>query len=533
LKGHFLSGGLVLLALLGQSAQCLAQELDEVVASDLRGRQTGLVMAIYAAGEIGVLQAFGSPTPNREKALSADQIFPFPALTEVLIGITIEALADAEVLALDAPISRYLSGLSPRLGQITLDQLLTHTGGLDDAQVREDQTWADALDELRDWALVTEPGAVYSRSRYSFPLAMRVVEEAVGEPFADIATAAVLGPLTMESSTFDLDRAKERGLIDGLGVSTSSESPFLLIAAKSESQGLPVLFTTAEDVTRLLAAWMTAGIRGTPPWARTDSIPVPNPTEFRAGVHLDEFQGHLRVDLTTPGMGFGAGFYMFPEAKIGLMVWGTFAVPGRTALFAQERIISALPAGQPDTPEASDTAGSGPEPEPSSADGIPPHAVGWSGEYRNGEEKVELRQMGEGLAYIHGTDVLELASGPGGRMTVLWSDGRATSMTFRLLLDRKGRRYVLRGTGTSSKAFLHKDDAPPFLLPSVLRPIHPVARPGDRIQIDIREEFRVGPKGSDSILGRVPIGFLVAFHRGEDRSGLALPTQEGVHRLSR
>ncbi len=456
MKRYLLTFVLVLSTILGQPAPCLTQELDEAVASDLSGLRSGLVMAIYAEGEIGFLEAFGSPTPVRERILSADQIFPFPALTAVLIGITVEALAEAEVLDVEAPISHYLSGLSPRLGQITLSQLLTHTGGLDDAQVPADQSWDDALDKLKDWALVTESGVVYSQSRYSFPLALRVVEEAVGKPFSDIAAAAILGPLTMERSTFDLDRAKELGLIDGLGMNPTPEIPFLLVPATPESQGLPVLFTTAEDVTRLLAAWMTAEIRGTRPWTKTDSLPVPNPAGFRAGVHLDEFRGHLRVDLTASSMGFGAGFYMFPEAKIGMMVWGTSAVPRRTALFAQERITSALPAAQP---TASDAAGSGVEPEASPAAGIPPQAVGWAGEYRNGDEKVVLRQVERGLAYINGTEELELASGPGGRMTVLWSDGRPTSMTFRLILDRKGRRYVQRGTAALSKVFLHKDDA--------------------------------------------------------------------------
>jgi len=372
MKGHFLTGVFVLSTILGQPAQCLTQELDEAVASDLRGLQSGLVMAIYAKGKIGFLEAYGSPTPMREEILSADQIFPFPALTAVLIGIIVEALAEAEVLDVEAPISHYLPGLSPRLGQITLGQLLTHTGGLDDAQVRADQSWDDALDKLKDWALITESGVVYSKSRYSFPLALRVVEEAVGQPFSAIAAAAILGPLTMERSTFDLDRAKELGLIDGLEMNSTPESPFLLVPSKPESQGLPVLFTTAEDVTRLLAAWMTAEIRGTRPWTRTDSIPVPNPAGFRAGVHLDEFRGHLRVDLTASSMGFGAGFYMFPEAKISMMVWGTSAVPRRTALFAQERIISALPAGKP---TASDTAGRASELEGSPADGIPSYSI--------------------------------------------------------------------------------------------------------------------------------------------------------------
>ena len=82
------------------------------------------------------LKAFGSQTPRRENPVSVDQVIPFPALSEVMVGLTVEALAAAEILDPDAPISRYLPGPSSTFGRATLRQLLSHTGGLDDARVR-------------------------------------------------------------------------------------------------------------------------------------------------------------------------------------------------------------------------------------------------------------------------------------------------------------------------------------------------------------------------------------------------------------
>ena len=37
------------------------------------------------------------------------------------------------------------------------------------------------MDELSDRALVTEPGFIFSRSRYSFPLVVRVIEQGKDE----------------------------------------------------------------------------------------------------------------------------------------------------------------------------------------------------------------------------------------------------------------------------------------------------------------------------------------------------------------
>jgi hypothetical protein len=362
----------------------------------------------------------------------------------------VEALGAAGILDPDAPISRYLPGLSPTLGRATLHQLISHTGGLDDARARPGQTSEEALDDLNDRALVTEPGFVVSRSRYSFPLAVRVIEKTLGRTFEEFVTAAILDPLGMESTTLDLDEARSWGLIDGVGISTQPDAPFSVIPAEPEVRGLPVTFSNTRDVVALLHSWMTGGLSGGLPWEMPMKGSAPNDAGFRNGVLVDQFQGRLRVSRSTSDLGFGAGIYFFPDMGRGVVGWSPAGAPRRTLRATQELLFEDFP------PPPSDTV-AGTE-SPSETAGIPFHESGWAGDYRNGDEKLELRQTGERLTFFSGTGELGIRPGPDGRMTVVLDDGRATDITFRLVHDEKGRRYLVRGSDTDPKAFLNERD---------------------------------------------------------------------------
>jgi CubicO group peptidase (beta-lactamase class C family) len=468
LKHHVAVCFLLAFAVLATANPGACQPLPETVRYDLRGLQTGMVIATFSADGLISLQAYGSQTPQRKTPLSEDQLFPLPALSEIILGLTVEALAAADALDPDAPISRYMPGLSPTLGRATLHQLLSHTSGLDDARVRPGQTWEEALDELSDWALVTEPGFIFSRSRYSFPLVVRILERTVGETFPELATTAVLDPLGLEGTTFDIEEARATGMIDGLGISTRPDTPFTLISAEPTVRGLPVVFTTTRDVAQLLVAWMTGRLSGAVPWeVRTDTS-VPNDAGFRNGVVVDEKQGTVRVSRTTSDLGFGAGIHFFPDLGKGVVAWATAGPPRRTILAAQEQFLGeGMPPVldseadiTPTVPEpVVDEVSPGSEDEtPTDSPGVPLHASGWAGEYRNGDEILQLRQTDGNLTFYTGTGDLGVRPGPDGEMVVTLEDGRATDISFRLILDGKNRRYLLRGEATKPKAFLNEED---------------------------------------------------------------------------
>lgn len=188
-----------------------AQSVDEIVADQLSDSRPGVVVAVYHDDALQMMEAFGEGNSAPSRPLVSNDVFAYPALSEVLLGATIEALHAADVLDVNAPLSAYVAGFSPRIGWITLHQLLTHTAGLDNARRLEGESWEQALDRIDDYALVSEPGLFYSWSRHSLPLAVRVLSAIVGKSFVEIATTFIIDPLGMTSSTFDIGDAQAAG----------------------------------------------------------------------------------------------------------------------------------------------------------------------------------------------------------------------------------------------------------------------------------------------------------------------------------
>lgn len=424
-----------------------AQTLDVAVAEDLTSWRTGFVVALVHRGERQFLEAFGHPPADRDTALSSDAVFAFPALTEVLVGLTVEALDDAGVVDAGAPLSRYLPSLDSVVGTATLAQLVTHTAGLDNAARIEGETWARTLDRIDDRALVASPGTVYSKSRHSLPLAARVLERALGRPVTEVATAAILAPLGMTSSTFDLAAARRSGLVAGVERSDEVEALARPVEPRDTVGGLPVLFTTTPDVLRLLSAWMEGRIRGRPPQevAVAEHPVLGDARRYGGGVWVDRWQGRTRVYRVSSALGTSAGFYLLPDTRTVVFLWAAGEWPRRTAAFVMDRVGEAVGSSgwQVRPPGRSEAGTERPPPDPDR----------WAGTYRNGELIFELRNTDGALTLFDGSR--ELALRREGETTVVayLPDGRA-AVRLELRTDGDGRRFLYYG----NLAYRHLDD---------------------------------------------------------------------------
>jgi len=442
--------GLAVSAVVAGPQAVETQSIAEVAGSDVKRSSPGFVVGLIQTGTISFLEPFGTAGLETEEALSADQLFSFPALTELLVSATVQALADAELLNRDAPISTYFPLISKRMGTITLNQLLTHSSGLDDARVQSRFTWTQVMDQLNDAVLFTDPGVIHSKSRYSFPLAIRAVEKAVGSPFSELVELAILGPLEMTRSTFDLEKAEQLGLAKGIEYDSADGGGYREILPSTEANGLPVLFTTVEDVLHFLASWMGGGIRGTPPWEEgwersTDGLPGERGT--RGGVRVERVAGHLRASREGSALGSNATVHLFPEANTALVGLGMGYSPSRTIRLALDRVTAGLGPGSGTSGEAlADSL------RPTV---VPKHEGGWTGRFLNGDRKVQLSLDGPGLVYHTATELVDVSPGTGGYMILTRRPTGRVGVKFQLVLDRSGRRYAI----LDGKAFIHEDDA--------------------------------------------------------------------------
>ena len=430
-----------------------APDLEFAVQTDMRGSvPSGFVAGLLHQGKLEYLNAFGTH-PGTGEALSLDTPLPIPAFTEVLLSTLAAALHDTDFLDLDAPVSRYLSDVSPRLGEVTMRQLLEHRAGLDNAPPRDSTlTWRQVVDELDDRALMTEPGVIPSYSSLSFPMAARVLERATGATLEEALQRTLLDPLQLRS-TFFRAREEER------------------LAAR-----LPVTHVSAGDLLRFWSAWLDGSITGAGfdllPDPSTPSL-APDGRAFRRGLWVDRPGATPRLSLVCATDQADAMVQVFPVTGSVLVVIGIDGWPRHTGMFMLDALGRTLRIGNEifgPVPLAG-VAGFGRRGRPCSrigtTDAYRPVDFGpradagdWAGRYVNGdwffalEEEdgllVSPRPQGSPWHIHHFEGDTHFASVPP-------EEGRGVGFPFRLFRGPDGRRYVMLG----QRAYLHDEDRPP------------------------------------------------------------------------
>lgn len=412
-------------------------DIDTLVRADLEGAiATGVTVGVVAGGELDFLQSWGLRAEGGD-SLRVTDTFTYPALTEILIAMTIRALGEGGAIDPSAPLSAYLPDIPDALGAVTLDHLLTHTAGLVDDVLPE--AGPERLLTLTADDFVAAPGEVYSSSRYSYPLAALVLERVLGLPFAEIATQAVLLPLGMNSSTFDPAAASERRPLTGY---TWNGEERRAVAATPSYLGLPTLHTTTPDVLQLLTAWVTGGIRGSDPVAArgAEAERLDPSFRFSDGVIVDVEALTPQAVLTRFDGGFGTTFHLYPLHETVLFVMSNGPLPRATVLWLRQRVSEAV--GDIETRMASEGVPVYRSNESTRAPtGLDDLAV-WEGVYRNGPIQLALRHVDGQLHYFDGTTDLPLR-GVGPATFAYVTGGGAVPL--RLVEVADGRMVLIEG----------------------------------------------------------------------------------------
>ncbi|MET0271745.1 MAG: serine hydrolase domain-containing protein [Phenylobacterium sp.] len=221
----------------------------------------------------------GSHFSSIGEPVDRDTLFQVASMSKWVTAWGVMTLVDAGKLDLDAPVSTYLTrwSLPPSEfdnDKVTIRRLLSHTAGLTDGlgyggfrpgqplqSIEQSLTRAADASPGHDGIVRVgmEPGSRFEYSGGGFTLLQLVIEEVSGQPFDAYMKQAVLRPLGMTRSTFDIDTAPPGNVAASydLGGKPATLYRFTGLAAAS-------LYTSAADMTRFLQAHLT-GPNGEPP----------------------------------------------------------------------------------------------------------------------------------------------------------------------------------------------------------------------------------------------------------------------------
>jgi N-acyl-D-amino-acid deacylase len=178
----------------------------------------GATVAVTREGKLAVARAYGLADREHRIPTQPDSLFRIGSISKTFTATAILKLIDEGRLTLDTKVFPLLDQLQAppgkkadqRLANITIRQLLQHTGGwdsnLDDPLARA----PEAARELRVPAPVSpddlirytmghplsfDPGGRFAYSNFGYEVLGRVIEKITGMPYEDYVKLAILAPI--------------------------------------------------------------------------------------------------------------------------------------------------------------------------------------------------------------------------------------------------------------------------------------------------------------------------------------------------
>lgn len=198
---------------------------------------------VIIAGEAGApifLRAEGVADPATGRQLNTTTRFQTGSVDKYFSAIAVFALADAEQLDIDAPLSRYLPDYRSDTGAIlTLRHLLTNGSGLPN-DIRQafrrasngEREVIDAMDvpaAIADFAsgdLQFEPGEQFDYVLSNWLLVHHVLERVTDMTYGEVLQAYVFGPAGMsESGSYTHDLTETRPVTENVAIGFDPNDP--------------------------------------------------------------------------------------------------------------------------------------------------------------------------------------------------------------------------------------------------------------------------------------------------------------------
>ena len=265
-----------------------------------RSGAPGIAVAVVRGDGVVSVRGFGSASVESGTPVTPETLFQIGSATKMLTAAAVMSAHAAKVLDVDAPVSRYVSGLAACVGAPTVRQLLSHTGGLIDEPDEFGPQGEEGLAAYpRTWTTeycLLPPGRAFSYSNSGFALAGLALQEAEKKPFADVVKARVLEPLGMTRTTFRPTEAMTWPL--AVGHRRDPAGKFTAVRPLPNDARLwpaGTVYSSAQEMARLVVALLNDGrVEG------RQALPAGLAATLRTAV----------ADIPTTGERYGLGQFL-------------------------------------------------------------------------------------------------------------------------------------------------------------------------------------------------------------------------------
>jgi CubicO group peptidase (beta-lactamase class C family) len=294
----------------------------------------GAAIAIVKGEQVVYAKGFGVASIESNTAITADTLFRLGSTTKMFTSAALVKAAEEGKLKLNAPIGNYVRGLNPKVAQVTVHQLLSHSSGLRDFAATVISNDDDALSKMvRGWkgsVFFGAPGRVYSYSSPGYWLAGFVLEEIGHQPYAEEMKRLIFKPLGMNRTTLRPLEAMTFPL--AIGHKIEANQPTIIRPAFNNNAMWPAgsMYASLNDLTRWVIAFLNEG--------RIDGLQLISPALIRqlsaphiampGGFNQQHGYGLMRsqergISIVAHGgfsTGYGSMIQMAPQQRVGVIV---------------------------------------------------------------------------------------------------------------------------------------------------------------------------------------------------------------------
>lgn len=297
----------------------------------------GAVCVVVADGRLLFAKGYGvTDSDTKQPVDPATTVFRLASVSKVFAAVAVMQLVEQGKLDLHADVNTCLKKLqlpATYPDPVTLEHLLTHTGGFDDRYLGMGARTEADLPPLGDYLArrmpprVMPPGRYFSYSNHGFALAGHIVEELSGMPFPEYARRFIFEPLGMSRSTFIITPEARQQLATGYADFRGSRSEVPVDAPQTVPASS--LASTGLDMANFMIALLQLGRLGDTRILGEDAAREMQATHFtqrqglpgRAYAFEERFENGLRV-LEHGGhiFGFISEMILIPEKNFGFFM---------------------------------------------------------------------------------------------------------------------------------------------------------------------------------------------------------------------
>jgi CubicO group peptidase (beta-lactamase class C family) len=295
----------------------------------------GCAVGVSLRGTLVVNRAYGLANVERAVPLSQSSLFDIGSTQKQFTAAAVLLLVEDGRLSLSDDIRKHLPDLPDYGHTVTVDHLLTHTGGIRDwtGMLPMAPEGTDVLSLIhRQRGLDFVPGTEWSYSSSGFELAKEIVARVSGMSFAEFTRRRLFEPLGMKSSAYvpDILRAGPNAAL-GYQKEGTGWKPFMRLG---NNRGGGAIVSTVSD----LVVWTDALAGGK--LGKYVTARIQEPARLSNGRTLGYARG-LRLESTPRGRvvshsGGAAGFSTWmghlPEHGVSVAVACNFDPVSATAL---------------------------------------------------------------------------------------------------------------------------------------------------------------------------------------------------------